>query len=268
MLSPTFVLFEFVCVALQPTPVCFITDEDLGADPGGQVGSASGNILAAVRNEYEVSDNQTALTLAHEQLERHFAARHSDLPYTCDLNTRQFTSRDQEFVRFVAEVSGRRSSGSIYAKQFETAACERLSMKVTGTLHNVGYPRMVDKSALQFKSYLKKLGFDNRVILGEERDGGLDILWFPPLGAHPVSPVVSLQCKNGLFSRTVAREASARTAETLLCHRMLRGNGVHLTAVLFNDYIEPERLPNKPITYVPLGLSDLAATKQTVNVQI
>ena len=40
---------------------------------------------------------------------------------------------------------------------------------------------------------------------------------------------------------------------------MLRGNGVHLSAIVFNDYIEPERLPDKPITYVPLGLSDLAA---------
>jgi len=44
---------------------------------------------------------------------------------------------------------------------------------------------------------------------------------------------------------------------------MLRGNGVvHLSAIVFNDYIEPERLPDKPITYVPLGLSDLAAVSR------
>jgi hypothetical protein len=44
---------------------------------------------------------------------------------------------------------------------------------------------------------------------------------------------------------------------------MLRGNGVHLSAIMFNDYIEAERLPDKPITYVPLGLSDLATAKIT-----
>lgn len=140
--------------------------------------------------------------------------------------------------------------------------------KVTGVLHNVGHPRKTLRSAHQFKKYLGGLGFDNRVILGGERDGGLDILWFPPFGAHPVAAVVSLQCKNGFFSRSVAREGSARTAETLLCHRMLRGSGVHLSAVVFNDYIEPERLPDKPITYVPLGLSDLGAAKDTELVDI
>jgi hypothetical protein len=268
MLSATFVLFEFVCIALERTPTCFIADEDLGSESGGQADAGANNILKNLRREHDATDNQTALASGLHALDAHFAARHSELPFTYDLVTRQFTSRDPEFIRFVSNASGRRSSGGSYAKQFETAACERLSKKVTGILHNVGYPRSVQRTAPQFKRYLMKLGFDNRVILGNERDGGLDILWFPPFGAHPVAPVISLQCKNGLFSRSVAREASARTAETLLCHRILRGNGVHLSAVLFNDYIEPERLPNKPITYVPLGLSDLASVKQTTNVQI
>ena len=267
MLSASFVLFEFVCIALERAPRCFITDEDLG-EPEGQPGVGANHILKNLRREHEAIDNQIALSSALQALETHFAMRHSELPFSYDLNTRQFTSRDAEFIRFVSTVSAKRSSGGSYAKQFETAACERLSKKVTGALHNVGYPRNVQTTAVQFKQYLRTLGFDNRVILGNERDGGLDILWFPPFGAHPVAPVVSLQCKNGLFSRSVAREASARTAETLLCHRMLRGNGVHLSAVLFNDYIEPDRLPNKPITYVPLGLSDLASVRQTTNVQI
>ena len=67
---------------------------------------------------------------------------------------------------------------------------------------------------------------------------------------------------------SVAPEASARTAETLLCHRILRGNGVHLSATVFHDYIEPKILPDKPITYIPPGLSYLAVVRETELVEI
>lgn len=263
MLSATFELFEFICKELQGRDNCFITNEDLGSETEEQTGQKVDHILDNLRIEHETSENQMALGAALQKLEEHFAFRHSELPFTYELNTRQFRTRDQEFVNFVAEVSGRRSSGAHFAKEFENAACGRLQKKVTGVLHNVGAPRQSVIKAKPYKHYLMSLGFDDRVVLGKEKDAGLDIIWFPPLGANPVAPVVSLQCKNGLFSRSVAREASARTAETLLCHRMLRGGGVHLTAIVFNDYIEPDRLPNKPLTYVPLGLSDLAGVKDT-----
>jgi hypothetical protein len=268
MLSASFVLFEFVCTVLKHREISFITNEDLGSEIEEQTGGRLDHILDNLRLEHDAPDNQTAISIALKTLDEHFQLRHSELPFSYELNTRQFRTRDSDYIRFVADVSGRRSSGGRYAKEFENAACNRLAKKVTGTLHNVGDPRASLTTAVQFKRYLRTLGFDNRVILGNERDGGLDILWFPPLGSHPVAPVISLQCKNGLFSRSVAREASARTAETLLCHRMLRGNGVHLSAIVFNDYIEPKRLPDKPITYVPLGLSDLAAVKDTKVLEI
>jgi len=262
MLSPSFVLFEFICTALKGRESCFITNEDLGSETEEQTGRSFDHILDSLRAEHQVADNQAALKAALQGLEEHFRVRGSELPFSYDLNTRQFKSKDAEFIKFIADVSGRRSSGAKYAKDFENATCVRLAKKVTGSLHNVGWPRKDLTTSPQYKRYLKTLGFDNRVILGEERDGGLDIVWLPPLGAVPLIPIISLQCKNGLFSRSVAREAVNRTAETLLCHRMLRGSGVHLSAVVFNDYIEPHRLPNKPIAYIPLGLSDLAVTHE------
>jgi hypothetical protein len=261
MLSASFELFEIICMELKGRDNCFITNEDLGSETEEQTGGKLNSVLDNLRLEHDVADNQAAILAALAFLERHFQSRRSELPFSYNLNIRQFTSRDKDFIRFIADVSGRRSSGGNYAKEFENATCKRLALKVTGELHNVGYPRKKLKTATKYKGYLRKLGFESRVILGNERDGGFDILWFPPFGASPVAPVVSVQCKNGLFSRAVAREASARTAETLLCHSMLRGNGVHLSAIVFNDYIEPERLPNKPITYIPLGLSDLASAK-------
>jgi len=263
MLSASFELFEIICMELKGRDSCFITNEDLGSETEDQTGGRLDNVLDNLRLEHGAADNQTAISAALGTLERHFQGRRSELPFSYDLNIRQFKTRDKEFIRFIADVSVRRSSGGHYAKEFENATCNRLAQKVTGMLHNVGYPRKKLKTAAKYKGYLRKLGFESRVILGNERDGGFDILWFPPFGANPIAPVVSVQCKNGLFSRAVAREASGRTAETLLCHSMLRGNGVHLSAIVFNDYIEPERLPNKPITYVPLGLSDLATAKTT-----
>lgn len=263
MLSASFELFEIICTELKGRDSCFITNEDLGSETEDQTGGRLDDVLENLRLEHNVADNQGAISAALARLEQHFQSRRSELPFSYELNIRQFKTKDKEFIRFIADVSGRRSSGGNYAKEFENATCNRLAKKVTGLLHNVGHPRKKLKTATKYKKYLQKLGFESRVILGNERDGGFDILWFPPFGANPVAPVVSVQCKNGLFSRTVAREASSRTAETLLCHSMLRGNGVHLTAIVFNDYIEPDRLPNKPITYVPLGLSDLAIVKDT-----
>ncbi len=268
MLSASFELFEFICTELKGRDNCFITNEDLGAETEEKTGGRLDDLLDNLRTEHDVADNQKALVAGLNALERHFESRRSKLPFSHDLSKREFKAVDKDFIRFIADASGRRSAGGKYAKEFENATSIRLKGKVTGILHNVGAPRTKLKTAGQYKKYLRSLGFDNRVILGEERDGGLDLLWFPPFGSSPVAPVVSLQCKNGLFSRSVAREASARTAETLLCHRMLRGNGVHLSAIVFNDYIEPERLPDKPLTYVPLGLSDLASVGDTELVEI
>lgn len=268
MHSPSFDLFEFVCTELRDKGNCFITNEDLGVGTEETTGGRFDNLLDSLKKEHDVPDNQAALGAAFTFLEHHFQSRRSRLPFTCDLNTREFRALDGEFIRFIAEVSGRRGAGGDYAKEFENAACLQLRRKVTGTVHNVGWPRRRLKKAAQFKQYLCALGFDDRVVLGKERDAGLDLIWIPPLGKNPVAPVVSVQCKNGLFSRSVARESTARTSETLSCHRMLRGSSVQLSAILFNDYIEPEKLPNKPIAYIPLGLSDLAATGETEVVEI
>ena len=268
MHSASFELFEFICTELKGRESCFITNEDLGAESDEKTGGRLDDLLDNLRVEHGVADNQAALPAALKVLERHFQSRRSKLPFSYDLNIREFRAVDKDFIRFIADVSGRRSAGGRYAKEFENAACIQLKRKVTGMLYNVGAPRTALKSSVQYKKYLRTLGFDDRVVLGQERDAGLDLLWFPPFGTNPVAPVISLQCKNGLFSRSVAREASARTAETLLCHRMLRGNGVHLSAIVFNDYIEPKLLPNKPITYIPLGLSDLAVVGETEIVEI
>jgi len=268
MPSASFELFEIICAELKGRDICFITNEDLGSETEDQTGGKIDNVLDNLRIEHNVADNQRAIAAALKLLESHFQSRRSELPFSYDLSTRQFRTRDPDFVGFITDVSERRSYGKKYAKEVENATCRRLAKKVTGVLHNVGDPRAKLKALAKYRTYLRGLGFDGNVVLGKERDGGLDILWFPPFGAIPLAPLVSLQCKNGRFNRKVAREAANRTGETLQCHGRFRGEGVYLSAVVFNDYIEPELFPDKPIKYIPLGLSDLAPVKDTEIVEI
>src|SRR5690348_12981726 len=141
MHSPSFELFEFICAELKDRKTCFITNEDLGAETEETTGSRFDNLLDSLRTEHDVPDNQAALAAAMKLLEHHFESRGSRLPFKYDLNTREFRVLDEAFICFIADVSGRRSAGGNYAKEFENASCARLKEKVTGTLHNVGWPR-------------------------------------------------------------------------------------------------------------------------------
>jgi len=268
MPNASFELFEFICTELKGRESCVIVNEDLGVETEEQTGGKLDDILENLRTQYSAVDNQTAISVALADLERHFQARRSKLPFSYDLSTREFWSVDQDFVTFIADVSARRSYGSKYAKEFENATCKVFGRKVTGVLHNVGDPRTKFKRLAQYRKYLQGLGFAKDVVLNRERDGGLDILWFPPFGEAPLAPLVSLQCKNSRFNKKVAREAISRTSETLECHRRFRGEGVYLSAVVFNDYIETSMFLEKPIKYIPLGLSDLAPVKETQIVEI
>jgi len=130
----------------------------------------------------------------------------------------------------------------------------------------VGWPRTTSRKAVEFNAYLRRFGFDGRVILGKEKDGGLDILWMPPLGAVPHRLVVSIQCKNSSYDVDAADKSFGGASRSLGCHRGLQAQ-VHVSCVLFNDYIERRRLGKKPFNYVVLGLSDLAALQQQVTIQ-
>jgi hypothetical protein len=76
--------------------------------------------------------SQAALAAALKLLERHFQSSCSKLPFSYDLNIRQFRAVDNDFIRFIADVSGRRSAGGKYAKEFENAACIQLKKELPG----------------------------------------------------------------------------------------------------------------------------------------
>ena len=145
------------------------------------------------------------------------------------------------------------------SKDFEIQTLGRLAKRLTGVIHRVGWPRDQKKKKDEFAAYLEEeLGFRKDCLERRDKDGGFDILWLPPLGAVPLRPVVSLQCKNSYFDEDEGNASTGRARRTLLRHSHLRDS--HLKFVVFNDYIDKARFVGRAVgwTFMPLGLTDLA----------
>src|SRR5229473_7050466 len=247
----TFRLFEFICNELASAESVVITPDDSIAD------GVKSPLMADLDIEYRRSDNG-ALNEAVAFLARHFQSRGASLPFTYDPATARFSGLDSKYIDFVDLMRSIRSNPH-RSSEFETQVTERLVLRTTGVIHRVGWKRTKNQQREKFNRYLKKnLGFTGPVLWGKEKDGGLDILWAPPLGSFPHRALVSVQCKNGEYDRSVA-DASLNTTKSSLDRQDGLFPDVHLYCVLFNDYITPEILPKKRVGFVPLGISDLAA---------
>lgn len=245
--NPTFELFEDICDELAVRETAVIAEDHF--DP---------TLINSLKKHFGQSDATVAYDKALDDLTLHFQAKGSSLPFEVNRATREFRSIDLDYIKFIAFASEHRSAGP-ESKNFESRTMERLALRLTGALHLVGSPRKRNKKKRELAAYLQVLGFDKNCIEGGDKDGGFDILWLPPLGAVPLRPVVSLQCKNGSFSEREANHSAGRAHRTLQRHSVIRGHN-HLLFVVFNDYIE-ELFHRKAVgwTFVPMGLSDLGA---------
>lgn len=249
MPSPTFEFFEDVCNELYRRNEAVLPDDELLSD----------DRVRDLQDEYGGVAPDTVIRHALARLSKHFKARGSSLPFNCDLASRLFTVIDRDYIDFVATASSIRGVGR-RSRTFEEETTRRLSVRGSGSFYRVGWPRRTQRKRTEFVRYLRRLGFNNKIAFGREKDGGLDILWTLPLGAIPHRPIVSIQCKNGSFSLSQADQSNGPARRSLGCHRGLQVN-VHTLCVIFNDYIET--LPPKPFDFVALGLSDLARPNTT-----
>jgi hypothetical protein len=178
--------------------------------------------------------------------------------------TAEFRAVDKEYIDFVAFASNARAVGGDDAKDFEIRTLERLVTRLTGSLHRVGMPRDQRQKKAEFVKYLQGLGFDENCLGAYDKDGGLDLLWLPPLGTIPLKPVISLQCKNSFFNEREATMSAGRALRTLNRHSHVRGQH-HLLFVIFNDYID-ETFVGRAVGWIflPLGLSDLGQPVKTM----
>ena len=258
-MTPTFQFFEDVCSELYSSDEA-VLPEDTFLSSENDRGERNEDLLRDLQDEYKELNPRAAVPRALSALTEHFKARSSNLPFKYDLPTRSFSAVDKSYIEFVFKVSAMRGVRAD-SRAFEIETVNRLCKRGMGNFHRTGWPRTANKTVKRFNEYLRTLGFDNRVVLGKDKDGGLDILWMLPLGAVPRRPIVSFQCKNGSYDIDAAGASNVSTEMSFNCHEGL-GAKVHTLCVVFNDYIEESMLTKKPYPFVPLGLSDLAAPSE------
>jgi hypothetical protein len=260
MPSPLFEFFEVVAEELCVDPSRVLTRDDL------EVRNEEDPLLDELQDQMDSASTAEAIEKAVSALEEHLKGRGSKLPFSYDPTTGRFDAIDRDFLEFVKEMRSIRSVGK-RARDFECSVAKRLSDRVSGSVHRVGYPRDTKKKREQFNDHLRELGFTRPVALLAEKDGGFDILWLLPLGSVPHRPIVSVQCKNGEFSMDTADKSLGTSVRSLGQHGGLQAS-VHVVCVLFNDYISPQTFTTKQLNFVPLGLTDLAPMMPRVTLDL
>jgi len=261
MVSSLFEFFEIVAEELCiHGPKVVITPHSLNAK------NQDSSLLDDLKREVRASTEREAIKVAIEELRKHFKAKGAKLPFEYESTTGMFVSTDSIFLLFIKDMSLIRSAGK-HSRDFECRVAERLRLRATGAIHRVGHPRDVKKKKVDFNTHLQTLGFGRPVLLGKEKDGGLDILWQLPLGTIPHRPFVSVQCKNGKFNMDAAQASVGAGSISLSQYDGLQPS-VHVSCVLFNDYLYPQRIADKQLNFVPLGLTDLASLEQVATMEL
>jgi hypothetical protein len=251
--NPAFELFEAICQELTARETTIIPEDDV-----------SPALIEDLKDHYGETADRTAFERALAELTEHFAGKGSKLPFEFDGATGEFRAADTDYIAFVAFAANKRGLGGTDAKDFEVRTVERLAKRLTGALHRVGTPRTQHNKKKDFVRYLKALGFDDDCLEPRDKDGGLDILWLPPLGSVPLRPVVSVQCKNASFNADEANASVGRAHTTLQRHSHIRGHN-SLYFVVFNDYIDKTYIGRaRGWAFIPLGLSDLGVAQQVL----
>jgi hypothetical protein len=246
--NPTFDLFEEICVELSGKAESVLIDDEFSPET-----------LEEVKRWFHEAATFPAVRKALSYLRNHFEARESALPFSYDHETGQAAALNTEYIAFVSDAQEQRSLPA-EARDFEVATGKHLANKLTGIVRRVGSPRSRHRTRAQFARYLvKEFNFEPGVLVGHDQDGGLDILWFPPLGAFPFRATVSIQCKNSPYDRDAGFQSVGRAKQTLARHSHTSAEEGHLHCVVYNDYIDEGIMEHaRDAEFIPLGLSDLA----------
>jgi hypothetical protein len=253
--NPAFDLFEEICAELSGREESVLIDEDF-----------SPATLESVRSWLREPVTTAAVGKALDYLREHFEARGSALPFTYDLTTGRVTVLNRDYIEFVSSAQEQRSIAK-ESKDFEVATSKHLASRLTGIVCRVGSPRGRHKSRAKLAAYLVgEFSFNKGVLVGSDKDGGLDILWFPPLGAFPFRAIVSIQCKNSLYDRDEGFRSVGRAKQTLKRHSHASAEENHLHCMVYNDYVDERVIEHaRDAEFVPLGLSDLAPLTTSVS---
>jgi hypothetical protein len=255
--NPAFELLEFICQELVGREETVILEDEVPP-----------HLQTELENHYETTASRVAFESALASLSQHFQQKGSLLPFEYVLPTSTFRVVDREYTEFIASSSNKRGPVLADAQDFEIRTVGRLGKRLTGELHRVGFPRSRRKSRASLANYLQSLGYRENCLEPNDKDGGFDILWFPPLGSFPLRAVVSLQCKNSFFDRRDADASVGQATRTQNRHSHVNANNM-LNLVIFNDYIDEQYNGYASgWAFIPLGLSDLGDIPRPMDTHI
>ena len=261
MADVDFEFFELVVEELSSKKKRVLTRRHFETRVTGRPGrqprnSSQSTIVDDLAEVHSASSSAKAIQRSIEFLTDHFKRRDARLPFTYKASTGEFLARDHEFLAFIQAARQMRALAA-QGKAFEVAVMKRLFVRIRGTVHRVGHPRDIHTTIQAANAYLETLGFGKRTLRNNAGDGGFDLIWPLPFGAVPYRPLALLQCKNGRFDWTAADHSVTQCDRSMQQHAGL-SQSAHLHFVMFNGYVTPDILPADKMTYVPLGLSDLA----------
>ena len=257
MSNAAFDLFEEICVELSGQQESFLVDDDY-----------SPLTLENLKQWAKEPATTAAVAKAIDYLNKHFEKRGSALPFSYDLATGRLTAIHHEYIDFVSDAKDQRKIAR-ESKKFEVATSQRLATRLSGIIRRVGSPRTKYKRREEFTTYLvTRFGFEKRVLVKNDKGGGFDILWFPPLGAFPFRAMVSIQCKNSTYDRDDGFKSVGRAKQSFKRHTYAGAEECQLHCVLYNDYIDEKITEHaRDADFVPLGISDLAPLTIQVSVE-
>lgn len=218
--------------------------------------------ISELQEEFKTTTPEKAIKELRRFIESYFEERNLAPILQISLNPPCATIIAPEGARFI--LAARSFRGRVKsAKDFESLVATQLSKKLTGQVMCVGYPRKQKPVAL-FRGEMNGLGIN---LDGVKRinDGGLDVLWLPPLGKKAEIPFVNFQCKNTetLGDDVIKSVSDAR--KTLKRHELFTQSEFLIFAVV-NTYLEPKMVRDSfGRGCVYLGLPELLTCRRLIH---
>lgn len=210
--------------------------------------------IGDLQDEFEVANPRDAIKSLKIYIEKYFKERGLIPVVEIGLDPPRAKIVSNDSARFLLDAKKLRGVKR-EGKEFENLVARQLSGKLTGQIINVGYPRKNNKSAI-FKQRLKELGVDVKK-LKHVKDGGLDVIWLPPLGKKSEIPFVNFQCKNTEVFGNDVKVSVLDARKTWSRHKRL-SESVFLIFVVANTYLTPKMVDDaNGRGYVCLGLPEL-----------
>lgn len=210
-----------------------------------------------LQNEFKIKTLEGAIRALKPFLEQYFAERNIEQVIEITLTPPKVKILSVAGAKFILASKALRGN-SKSGKRFEDLVANQLSRKLNGQVMSVGYRQRQGVAA--FRSTLKELGVD---LTGAKylKDGGLDVIWLPPLGKKSEIPFMNFQCKN---TETIGDDVKGSVSDArkhLHSHQLFRPDDFLIFAV-FNTYLDPKMVKDsKGRGCVYLGLPELLACR-------